>query len=397
MGTEAEHSRLIALDWMRGIVMLLMAIDHSSGEFNAGRLVTDSVFLYKPGRRCRRRSSSPALSPTCARRRSCFSRACRWRSVSLAGSSEGSAPGRSIAICSCGPRHWRGGAGAFVFWLPKGHYLFQVLYAIGTAYLFMIPLRRLPVRVSVALAVLVLLGAEAVIGGAGWGPPTERRGSRRCFCRAVRAGGSSSLTRRCRGSRSCCSAGASATRCAGAQKPSNCARKSCCSRASRRWRCSERFAGVNGLRQPGARARKWLTRSMAPRQQVPAERDLRRPRARHHAALARGARADRARGPPGASHNGPLVVFGQTPMFFYLLHIPLLAITARVLGVEHALGVGAAYGFAALAALVLFPACSWYLRRYRLAHPTAFNAVTSEPVRLLARRRAAAAVRTATW
>jgi uncharacterized membrane protein len=41
--------RLVTLDWMRGIVMLLMAVDHSSGEFNAGRLVTDSTFLYKPG------------------------------------------------------------------------------------------------------------------------------------------------------------------------------------------------------------------------------------------------------------------------------------------------------------------------------------------------------------
>ena len=37
--------RLVALDWMRGIVMLLMAVDHSSGEFNAGRLITDSALL----------------------------------------------------------------------------------------------------------------------------------------------------------------------------------------------------------------------------------------------------------------------------------------------------------------------------------------------------------------
>jgi uncharacterized membrane protein len=71
------------------------------------------------------------------------------------------------------------------------------------------------------------------------------------------------------------------------------------------------------------------------------------------------------------SIRNPLVVFGQTPMFFYLFHIPLLALAARALGLEHALGLGAAYGFAALAALVLFPACTWY-RRYRTAHPTSF-------------------------
>src|SRR5882724_2833757 len=34
---------------MRGFVMVLMAVDHSSGAFNAGHLFTDSVTLYRPG------------------------------------------------------------------------------------------------------------------------------------------------------------------------------------------------------------------------------------------------------------------------------------------------------------------------------------------------------------
>src|SRR5215212_2969577 len=34
---------------MRGLVMVLMALDHSSEAFNAGRVFTDSTFLYKPG------------------------------------------------------------------------------------------------------------------------------------------------------------------------------------------------------------------------------------------------------------------------------------------------------------------------------------------------------------
>jgi uncharacterized membrane protein len=67
--------------------------------------------------------------------------------------------------------------------------------------------------------------------------------------------------------------------------------------------------------------------------------------------------------------SNPLIVFGQTPMFFYLLHIPLLALLARALRIEHSLGLGSAYGFAALAALLLFPLCIWY-RRYKAAHPT---------------------------
>ena len=40
--------RLPALDWMRGIVMVLMTIDHASGAYNAGRIVTDSPFFYNP-------------------------------------------------------------------------------------------------------------------------------------------------------------------------------------------------------------------------------------------------------------------------------------------------------------------------------------------------------------
>ena len=45
-------SRLPALDWMRGLVMVLMAIDHSSDAFNAGRLFTDAAWMWHPARPC---------------------------------------------------------------------------------------------------------------------------------------------------------------------------------------------------------------------------------------------------------------------------------------------------------------------------------------------------------
>src|SRR2546428_123721 len=41
--------RLPALDWLRGLVMVLMTVDHASGTFNAGRLMTDGLALYQPG------------------------------------------------------------------------------------------------------------------------------------------------------------------------------------------------------------------------------------------------------------------------------------------------------------------------------------------------------------
>ena len=42
-------ARLPAVDAMRGLVMVLMTVDHASHAFNAGRYVTDSIAFYTPG------------------------------------------------------------------------------------------------------------------------------------------------------------------------------------------------------------------------------------------------------------------------------------------------------------------------------------------------------------
>ena len=70
----AVRNRLPALDWMRGLVMVLMTIDHASDAFNAGRLVhRQRVHVEARHAAARRRSSSRAGSRTSARRRSCSS------------------------------------------------------------------------------------------------------------------------------------------------------------------------------------------------------------------------------------------------------------------------------------------------------------------------------------
>ena len=65
--------------------------------------------------------------------------------------------------------------------------------------------------------------------------------------------------------------------------------------------------------------------------------------------------------------NGLCLTLGGTPMFFYLLHFPLLVLAARVLGLQGRLGLGAAYIGAALVVAALYPPCRWY-RGYKAAH-----------------------------
>jgi uncharacterized membrane protein len=68
------------------------------------------------------------------------------------------------------------------------------------------------------------------------------------------------------------------------------------------------------------------------------------------------------------SERSLLLVLGRAPMFFYLLHIPLLALAAAALGLAHRLGIGGAFGFAALVTSVLYPLCLYY-GRFKGAHP----------------------------
>jgi uncharacterized membrane protein len=42
-------TRIACIDWMRGFVMILMILDHTSMAFNGGHFSADSVALFKPG------------------------------------------------------------------------------------------------------------------------------------------------------------------------------------------------------------------------------------------------------------------------------------------------------------------------------------------------------------
>jgi uncharacterized membrane protein len=362
---KGSGSRLLALDWMRGLVMVLMALDHSSGEFNAGRLISDGAFLYEPG--------TPL--PTGQFLTRWLTHLCAPTFVFLAG----------VALAfSIGRRVERGETAASVdrylllrgliivaaeavpsyFWMPPGKYLFQVLYAIGTAYLLMIPLRRLPVKVCAWFALGILLLGEAVAAAAGWGPGDQAP----WLATLLLTGGPRGalivayptlpwLAMLLLGW-----VGGHALRRRGGGEPvlrsGELLRTALALLAVFMLVRAANGYGNFGLLREGHSLVQWLHVSKYPPgiSYVALELGL-------MSLVLAGLTWLGERGLFAVRGDDPLVTFGQTPMFFYLLHIPLLAFMGEALGVQHELGLGAAYGFAVVVSALLFLPCVWYRRQ----------------------------------
>ncbi len=137
------RTRLPAIDAMRGIVMVLMTLDHSSHAFNAGRYVADSVLWYRSG------TEIPAAQFLTR----WVTHLCAPTFLFLAG---------FVLALSVAGRRERGDTersidadilkrGIFILLLDPlwmsigfgGNIIFQVLYAIGGSFCLMVLLRRL--------------------------------------------------------------------------------------------------------------------------------------------------------------------------------------------------------------------------------------------------------------
>ena len=70
----------------------------------------------------------------------------------------------------------------------------------------------------------------------------------------------------------------------------------------------------------------------------------------------------------GVRPNGPFLVFGQTAMFFYLAHRLVLEVPATYFGLRGAGNLATTYIVAFALLLLLYPACRWY-RSFKAAHP----------------------------
>jgi uncharacterized membrane protein len=365
--------RYLVLDWMRGIVMVLMAVDHASSAFNKGKLFTDSSFFYQPG------MSLPAAQ--------FFTRwithICAPTFLFLAGTSVALSTARreSAGESNASIDRYLLTRGLIIasldpilisqFWGYDGSIGFQVLYAIGVSLIFMIPLRRLNTAWLLGISIGFIVLSELLTGvlfKLNNDQPTV-------IGRLLIHGGlfphltvsypvfpwlavmmlgfvfGKQLFR---------------------------VRDS----VSARWSAETMlfvsgaaslvvFVIVRGLNSYGNMTLlrdngsliQWLHVSKYP----PSLSFLTLELGLMGIILALLFRVQRkARGT--IRLRNPILVFGQTAFFFYVLHIVFLEMSARALNLYERMGLGTTY-FATIAVLVLlYPLCLWY-RRYKTSHP----------------------------
>ena len=162
--------RIATIDWMRGFVMLLMVIDHASMAFDGEHIAHDSAFFPDAG--------TMAL-PTAEFLTRWITHLCAPTFVFLAGTSLAISIERRVAR---GLPAWdidrniliRGAIIALldltVVSLGSGRWTFGVLYAIGVSMMCMAGLRRLPNWGLCAVAIGWMALGELVVGAV-WNPP----------------------------------------------------------------------------------------------------------------------------------------------------------------------------------------------------------------------------------
>jgi len=158
-GAVIPGARLLALDWMRGLVMVLMTVDHASGAFNAGRLVTDSATLDRqplPLADFLTRWMTHICAPTfvfLAGTGLALSVARRMRDGEQSASIDRRIILRGLIITAFEPWMW------LVIGRP-GILVVQVLFVLGMGLVCMAGLRHVPAQYLLALALVGWLASE---------------------------------------------------------------------------------------------------------------------------------------------------------------------------------------------------------------------------------------------
>lgn len=359
--------RVATIDWMRGLVMILMVVDHASMAFDAHHLDHDSAMYADAG--------TMAL-PAAEFFTRWITHLCAPTFVFLMGTALALSVERRVVK---GINAWeidksmltRGAIIALldltIISLGSGYWNFGVLFAIGVSMICMVPLRRLPTWAMLLLAIGWMFLGEIVTGWF-WAPPGNS--SVLAALTVATYSGSTLVIKYPVIPWLAISIlgwvfGRHLIRFAAGQ-----------SKLSGRnvlWACGAAslilFAVVRGMRGYGDmflhRAdnswQQWLHVSKYPPSLT-------------YCALELGIlflclallRALELR--IGVRQNGIFYVFGQTAMFFYIVHRLALEIPATYFGLRDAGGIGATYGVSAIMLVVLYPACRWY-RTVKAAHP----------------------------
>lgn len=167
---QANAKRIAAIDWMRGIAMLLMVVDHVSMAYNRNHISSDSAALYTTGTEL----------PEFAFFSRWISHICAPVFVFLAGTALAISIERKVASGADQSRiDWDIlKRGAFIALLDptlvslfSGRLTFQVLFAIGVAMMCMALLRRWSTPMLFFFAFAWLVGGELLT--AQFWPPAE--------------------------------------------------------------------------------------------------------------------------------------------------------------------------------------------------------------------------------
>ena len=165
-----KSNRIAAIDWMRGLVMFLMVIDHASMAFDGHHVAEDSALYAGAG--------TMAL-PAAEFFTRWITHLCAPTFVFLAGTALALSVERRVAK---GVNGWEIDKGILIrgaiialldptlISLGSGRWTFQVLFAIGLAMMCMAPLRRLPSWALVGLG-LGWLGLGEMPTLWAWHPP----------------------------------------------------------------------------------------------------------------------------------------------------------------------------------------------------------------------------------
>lgn len=70
----------------------------------------------------------------------------------------------------------------------------------------------------------------------------------------------------------------------------------------------------------------------------------------------------------GVRENGPFLVFGQTAMFFYLVHRFVFDVPANYFGLHGVGTITTTYAVAFALLVLIYPLCRWY-RSVKAVHP----------------------------